>query len=107
MPKQPKSSGLKERLFGLLFLVGGIAGEYRFIQAFLHGGSFGLIGTAFAPAAVAGGLVLLVKPQLFGSVTSIRYDGKDMGDTLTWTVIGAVAVIGFAINAWLYFHPNR
>ncbi len=106
MPKQSKGSSLKHRLWGVLLLVGGLAGEYRFIQAYLHGGTFGLLGTAFAPSAIAAGVVLLVKPELYGGVTSIRYDGKDLGDTRTHVIIGVVAVIGSAINAWLYFHPN-
>lgn len=107
MAKRTKSSGIKERIYGLFFLAGGIFVKSSFIQAFLHGGSFGVITTALAPVLIVSGLVLLVKPGLYGSVTTIEYSGKNMGDTKTLAIISVLAVIGLAVKASLYSYASR
>lgn len=89
---------IRQRVIGLVFAGLGLVMEYEFVKAILYGGEFGLIKTLLAPLLVSSGLLLLFRPDWYGSIS--RIDAS--GNTRAQLVVGLLWLLGAAINGGLY-----
>lgn len=103
-PRATPTGGLRlrDRVIGLVFAVLGVALQRDFINALLHGGKFGLISTMLAPLLVCCGLLLLVRPDWYGSLNA----GDGSGNDRAFLVVMGLGGLGLLVNAGLYVHAT-
>lgn len=89
---------IKQRLIGLLAAGGGVYLEYNFLKAMFYGGEFGVFTSLAAPLLVLGGLLLLFRPDWYGSIE--HHDGS--GNERAQLLVAGLGFLGMAINGGLW-----